>query len=187
MKRILAIVVASMSISGMAFAQGWYGPCSEETPNTCECPANEAMYGMWCSGEWCDNNWIRCRAASTGWSYWTDAQYSTGTVWCQQGYAAKELDCHGGYCSGISYECTQTNGATADVGCYWKGGIGTDGNGDPIGIGQGTQCDNADEFVHGTYITGANGSQRTIRCCYFQYGLRFDFFEHTTSVLCARY
>ena len=77
MKMFFAVVIASMTISGMAFASA-HGPCSEET-GTCECPAGKAMYGMECDGEWCDNNTIYCWSATTGHSYWTPVFYDNST------------------------------------------------------------------------------------------------------------
>jgi hypothetical protein len=102
-KKYVAIVITAMtmSISGMAFA-GWSNMCSEET-NPCECPDNQLMNVMGCEGLWCDYNVIHCKAVGADSDeYWTPAQYSSGTVYCNSGYVPKKLDCHDGYCSGIS-------------------------------------------------------------------------------------
>ena len=152
-----------MAITGMAYADNWVGYCSEET-EPCSCSDSQAMAGMWCTGNWCDNNYAYCRTIGTkGNRYWTPAQYDNGTLWCSPGYVPQKLDCHGGYCSGISFDCVNINNATGDTNCTWTDVLGTDESGNPY-TNYGQTCGTG-KFVHGSQIFNYYGSKRKLYCC----------------------
>ncbi|WP_127556915.1 hypothetical protein [Nioella ostreopsis] len=115
------LLIILLLLPATAFAQSF--TLSEEDPPAA-CPTGTAVAGFQCSGDFCDNITITCRAIAgragvTDWTEWVEAD-GQDTAWCSNpglgitsgdgpigDFVMTGLACRGDNCDDISLQCTR--------------------------------------------------------------------------------
>lgn len=115
------LLIIPLLLPATAFAQSF--TLSEEDPPAA-CPTGTAVAGFQCSGDFCDNITITCRAiagraGATDWTEWVEAD-GQDTAWCSDpglgitsgdgpigDFVMTGLACRGDNCDDISLHCTR--------------------------------------------------------------------------------
>jgi hypothetical protein len=106
--------------------RSWTAYTSEETPPI-ECPNGQALQGVDCTGDYCDNIAIYCETTGriSGWSTWLPYFSEEGTGSANEGHCVSGdmwmtgLNCQGSYCDNLTMRCTQLVGSWTGM-CWWS-------------------------------------------------------------------
>lgn len=106
--------------------RSWTAYTSEETPPL-ECPLGQALQGVDCTGDYCDNTALYCSPTGrpTGGSTWLPYFSEEGTGGADEGHCHNSdmwltgMNCKGSYCDNITLRCTQLIGSWTGS-CWWS-------------------------------------------------------------------
>lgn len=142
---------------------GWTAFTSEEYA-ALSCPDGQAVQGADCEGSFCDDVALYC--APTGWASgataWLPYFSEEGAGAADEGHCLDDdmwmtgINCKGGFCDGISMQCTQMIGSTTGA-CQWSGWYSEE---------QAPFYAPADHYIKGIECAGAFCDRKRYRYCH---------------------
>jgi hypothetical protein len=107
--------------------RAWTAYTSEETPPL-ECPNGQAVQGIDCTGDYCDNLALYCETTgrTSGYSTWVPYFSEEGSGTADEGHCNSSdmwvsgINCKGSYCDDLTLRCTQLINSWPGT-CWWSG------------------------------------------------------------------